>query len=49
MIVTYRLMHTLKNPQELERVENSIAAFLPVYAWWTIVVIFIFPVLFNFR
>lgn len=49
IMVTYRLMHTLKDPRELEKVENSIAAFLPVYTLWTVVVIFIFPVLFNFR
>ncbi|WP_250630378.1 DUF4153 domain-containing protein [Rhodoflexus caldus] len=47
--VAYWLMHTLKNPRALEKVDNSIAAFLPVYTLWTIIVIFIFPVLFNFR
>lgn len=47
--VAYWLMHTLKNPRALEKVENSIAAFLPVYTLWTIIVIFVFPVLFNFK
>ncbi len=49
VVVTYRLVRTIKNKQETDHVERSIASFLPIYAAWTMVVIFVFPILFNFR
>lgn len=49
MIVAYRLFKSIKDNKEIENIEKSIAAFLPVYTLWAIVVIFIFPVLFNFK
>ena len=49
LIVTYRLFKTIKDNNELEKVENSIASFLPIYCLWTIFVTFIVPVLFNFK
>ena len=49
LLVGYRLYKTIKDSNETEKVENSIAAFLPIYAAWTLVVIFVFPVIFNFR
>lgn len=49
LIVTYRLFKTIKDNTEIEKVENSIASFLPIYCLWTIFVTFIFPVLFNFK
>jgi hypothetical protein len=48
MMVTYKLFKSQRNPDELMNVENSIAAFLPVYSVWTIVVTFLFPLIFNF-
>ncbi len=48
-IVSYRLFKSLKSSNELATVENSIATFLPIYSAWTVVVIFIFPILFSFR
>lgn len=48
-IVSYRLFKSLKSSDELVTVENSIATFLPIYSAWTVVVIFIFPILFSFR
>lgn len=48
-LVTFRLFKTLKNKQELENVEKSIATFLPVYSLWTVVVVFMFPLIFNFE
>ena len=48
-IVSYRLFKSIKSSDELATVENSIATFLPIYSAWTVVVIFIFPILFNFR
>lgn len=49
LIVTYRLFKTIKDKNEIEKVENSIASFLPIYCLWTIFVTFIVPVLFNFN
>lgn len=49
LIVSYRLFKTVKNGNGIGNVENSIAAFLPVYAVWTLFVTFILPVLFSFR
>lgn len=48
LIVTYRLFRTLRSNNEMQKVEESIASFLPIYVVWTIVVTFLFPVLFNF-
>ncbi len=49
LVVTYRLFKTIKDKNEIEKVENSIASFLPIYCLWTIFVTFIVPVLFNFK
>ncbi|HET6767823.1 MAG TPA: hypothetical protein VFH08_10505, partial [Chitinophagaceae bacterium] len=49
LIVTYRLFKTIKDKNEIEKVENSIASFLPIYCLWTIFVTFIVPLLFNFK
>ena len=49
LIVGYRLYKTIKDSNEIEKVENSIAAFLPIYAVWTLIVIFVLPVIFNFK
>jgi hypothetical protein len=48
-LVTFRLYKALKNKQELQNVEKSIATFLPIYSLWTVVVVFIFPLLFSFK
>jgi len=48
-MVTYGLFRTFKNHNEIERVEKSIAIYLPVYSLWTIIVTFIFPILFGFK
>jgi len=49
LYMSYRLFKTVKDKNEIENVGNSIAYFLPFYSLWTIVVTFLFPVLFNFR
>jgi hypothetical protein len=47
--VNYRLFGVVNGKAEAIRVENSIAAFLPYYAGWTILVSFGFPILFGFE
>jgi hypothetical protein len=49
LMVTFRLYKTLKDSNEIEGVEKAIAAFLPVYCIWTLIVSFLFPVIFSFR
>jgi hypothetical protein len=49
LIVAYRLFNTIKDKNEIEKVENSIASFLPIYCLWILFVTFIVPVLFNFK
>ena len=49
LIVAYRLFKTIKDNNEIEKVENSIASFLPIYCMWTFFVAFIVPLLFSFK
>lgn len=48
LIVTYRLFRAIKHGNEIDGIEKSIASFLPIYALWTILVTFLFPLIFNF-
>ena len=49
LYMSYRLYKTIKDKNEIEKVGNSIAFFLPVYSLWTMIVTFVFPVIFNFK
>ncbi|MDR1119925.1 MAG: hypothetical protein LBM08_03315 [Dysgonamonadaceae bacterium] len=49
LMVTYRLFRVAGHRNQIEHVEKSIASFLPVYCLWTILVTFVFPLLFNFK
>jgi hypothetical protein len=49
LIVTFRLYKTVKDRNEIEKVENSIASFLPIFILWIVLVTFVFPILFNFK
>ncbi|MBD0331872.1 MAG: hypothetical protein ICV66_04395 [Chitinophagaceae bacterium] len=49
LLVTYRLFRTLKNSNEIEKVENSIASYLAVYILWIAFVTFFFPLIFGFK
>lgn len=49
LIVSYHQLLALKDHSMAYKVENSIAAFLPVYIIWAIVVTFGFPLIFGFE
>jgi hypothetical protein len=49
VMVAYRLFRSLKPGSGTEAVEVSIARWLPLYAVWTVLVTFGFPLLFGFR
>lgn len=49
ILVTRQLWLVVRKDCSLEGVERSIAWFLPVYALWTMIVVFGFPLFFGFR
>jgi hypothetical protein len=49
LLMSYRLFKTIKDSNEVETIGNSISFFLPVYSLWTIIVTFVFPIIFNFK
>lgn len=48
MMVSYQLFRSIQHADMLETVEKNIAIFLPVYWGWTVIVVFIFPLVFSF-
>lgn len=48
LMVTFRLFKLVSGKASISEAENAIARFLPVYVAWIIIVIFIFPFLFQF-
>lgn len=49
IIITYRLLNTVYRSTDINEVKKSISFFLPIYSIWTIIVTFIFPLIFNFK
>lgn len=47
--VSALLFKSIKNRQQIQEVEQSIATFLPYYSAWTAIVSFIFPFVFQFN
>ncbi len=49
LLVTAQLFKVLTKTATINDVRNTIASYLPVYCLWTIIVTFIFPMLFGYR
>ncbi|MDQ6477063.1 hypothetical protein [Dyadobacter sp. LHD-138] len=49
LLVTAQLFKVLSKKAELASVGKVISAYLPIYVIWTIIVTFIFPLLFSFK
>ncbi len=49
VLIAYRLFNRVIKKDEKSSAENAIANFLPIYILWAMVVVFVFPLLFNFR
>lgn len=49
ILVAHKLFLILREKSDVQKVENIIAVFIPVYAIWTALVTFLFPLLFNFK
>ncbi|NBA86549.1 hypothetical protein GVN16_12295 [Emticicia sp. CRIBPO] len=48
-LVTFQLFRVLSKKADITRVWKAIASYLPVYFIWTIIVVFIFPLMFGFK
>ncbi|HEY1018175.1 MAG TPA: hypothetical protein VGE25_04215 [Sediminibacterium sp.] len=48
LFVAYQLFRILKGKAEVQQLENSIVVLLPVYGIWSVLVTFLFPLLFSF-
>ena len=46
--ITYQLIQSLRNNNSIHSVEASITRWIPVYAIWAAIVVFLFPLLFHF-
>lgn len=49
LLVAYQLGNVLRGREEIEKVERSMAVYMPVYGLWTAIIIFLLPVLFGFK
>ncbi len=49
LIVAYRLFGSLKDISKVESVGDAIAKYIPVYAVWAAIVVFVFPFVFGFN
>lgn len=49
ILVAHKLFLILRGKSEVQKVENVIAVFIPIYGIWTAMVTFLFPLLFNFK
>lgn len=49
LLVAWQLYRALSKPENVSGVGSAISSFLPIYFLWTIVVTFVFPLLFSFR
>ncbi|HTE28440.1 hypothetical protein [Flavitalea sp.] len=49
VLVTIQFFKIISNKGNITRVRNTITYYLPVYFFWTIIVTFIFPLIFGFK
>ncbi len=49
LIVTVKLFKNVSKKGDIREVENAISQFLPIYILWTVVVTFVFPLIFQFK
>jgi len=49
LVVAYQLGNVLKGREGIEKVESSMANYMPVYGLWTAIIVFLLPLLFGFK
>ena len=47
-LISFQLIKSLQPNRDIEKVEEAIVRFLPVYSVWTGIVVFVFPLLFHY-
>jgi hypothetical protein len=47
-LISFQLIKSLQPNGDIEKVEEAIVRFLPVYSVWTGIVVFVFPLLFHY-
>lgn len=48
LFVAYQLFRILKGKAHVQQLENSMVMFIPIYGIWSVLVTFLFPLLFSF-
>lgn len=48
LLVTYQLSKTLREKATLDKIGTTVAKFIPVYIIWACIVVFVFPLVFEF-
>jgi hypothetical protein len=46
--ISFQLIKSLQPNGDIEKVEEAVVCFLPVYSVWTGIVVFVFPLVFHF-
>lgn len=49
LIVAFKLSKTIKDNNEIKSVKIGMVSFLPIYGLWTVLVTFVFPIIFGFE
>jgi hypothetical protein len=49
LVVAYQLGNVLRGREGIEKVESSMANYMPVYGLWTAIIVFLLPLLFGFK
>ena len=49
LVVTFQLFKTIRRKTAIAEVGSSIVRYLPVYFIWTLVIVFLFPLVFGFK
>ncbi|CAN5920370.1 DUF4153 domain-containing protein [soil metagenome] len=49
LFITFLLFRSLKKKSDIAAVGRSIAFFLPIYGFWAMIVVFLFPLIFGFK
>jgi len=49
IIISRQLFSSVIKEVNIKNIFNSIGGFLPIYVFWTLIIVFLFPIIFNFK
>lgn len=49
VLIAIQLLKSIGNNATVDRIENSITSYIPIYVIWALIVVFLFPVAFGFE